>query len=577
MTLLFLTPRYPWPLIGGDRIKSYYLLRHLASTHRVILVSLSHRTAATDEQLAAIRALGVEVHSVQLNPMQAAIASIRTFWTHEPIEIAFYTRPEFKRVVESIIATTHIDVGVSFFMRTAEYIRHHRSMRKILIAEDCRVEYQTRSMRASKSWPQRLIRWWEIRKLRKYESDVIDDFDAVTYVSAEDVAAMRTMKASSKYTIVTNGVDLERFLFNADHSDRTGVLFMGKLDVHANELMVNTIVERIMPLVREVIPATVVTIVGASRSGKGRVDTSGVHFTGAVPDTVPYLHNAAVFLHPHAGASGIQNKLLEAMAAGCAVVTTTSGLQGIEGIHGIHCLVFTTPQEAAKHVIRLLNDPDERAFLAANARKLMEDTHSWDLVNTQIDSVLHRPLRAGLLLDRDGIINERIVDGYVLTPDQFRLKPDIVPIITLARERGMPVAVVTNQQGVGKGLMSASDLAAVHARMNDVMETQHSAALDGVYVCTSLHTENDPRRKPNPGMLIEALRDLHLDPKTTWFVGDSESDAEAGRRAGVRTMLVGPFPPHAADVVVTDLKDAHDTLEKILDTLKKTLDTLNRN
>lgn len=584
MTLLFLTPRYPWPLIGGDRIKSYYLLRHLATKHRVILVSFSHRNAATDEQLNAIRSLGVEVHNVQLNPLRSGLASLRMFWTPKPFEIAFYTRPEFKKVVDSILSTTHVDVGIAFFMRTAEYIRQYRSMRKILIAEDCRVEYQTRSMRASNSFAQRLIRWWEIRKLRKYESDVVDDFDIVTYVSAEDVAAMQQLKASSKYAIVTNGVDLERFSFHADHEHRSGVLFMGKLDVHANELMVNTIVEHIMPLVRTEIPGVEATIVGASRSRKKRVSSPGVRFTGSVPDGVPYLHQAAVFLHPHAGASGIQNKLLEAMAAGCAVVTTKSGLQGIDGVHGIHCLVFSDPKEGAAHVVRLLNNPTERAMLATNARKLMEDTHSWDLVNQQIDDVLRtpvdsvlptpvdavlptqgkaesRPLRAGLLLDRDGIINERVTGGYVKTPDEFHLLNDIAPIIRFVQEQGMPVAVVTNQQGVGKGLMSEQDLTRVHNRMHDVMQSQHLAPLDGVYVCTSLHEANDNRRKPNPGMLVEAIHDLGLDPATTWMIGDSETDAEAGRRAGVRTMLVGPFPPHAADVVVPDLRAALEILK----------------
>lgn len=562
-TLLFLTPRYPWPLIGGDRIKSYYLLRHLVSNYRVILVTFSHGSAATTEQLAAIRGLGVEVHSIRLNPLLAAIGCVRTFWTHEPIEIAFYNRPAFAHAVDAILANTRVDVGIAFFMRTAEYIRPRKGMRKILVAEDCRVEYQTRSMHASKSWLQRLVRWWEIRKLREYEPDVIHDFDAITYVSSEDVAAMRVMLPSTKYAVVTNGVDLERFSFNADQSERSGVLFMGKLDVHANELMVDTILEQIMPRVRKTVPEATVTIVGAARPSKRRVERDGVNLTGGVPDGVPYLHRAAVFLHPHAGASGIQNKLLEAMSAGCAVVTTPTGLQGIEAVHGIHCLVFSTPDEAANHVIRLLNNPDERAMLAANARQLMEDTHSWDLVNTQIDDVIV-PLRAGLLLDRDGIINERMVDGYVRTPDEFRLLPDIVPILRLARERDMPIAVVTNQQGVSKGLMSVTDLTAVHAHMGDVMKTQSGEAADAVYFCTSLHTSNDPRRKPNPGMLLEAVHDLHLEPSTTWFIGDCESDAEAGRRAGVRTMLVGSFPPIAADVVVADLRAALEILRKKL-------------
>ena len=113
-----------------------------------------------------------------------------------------------------------------------------------------------------------------------------------------------------------------------------------------------------------------------------------------VPEIVPYLHSHAVFVHPHKGGSGIQNKLLEAMAAGCAVVTTQSGLQGIKAKHGEHCLIGTTPEEIADHVIHLLQNPAERQRLARNARQLMEETHYWDVVNDQIDAVIDEVLSA---------------------------------------------------------------------------------------------------------------------------------------------------------------------------------------
>ncbi|MBU3742100.1 MAG: hypothetical protein FGM24_07410, partial [Candidatus Kapabacteria bacterium] len=167
-TILFLTPRFPWPLIGGDRVKSYYVLRHLASRHHVILVSFNHGAPASTEQRCAIESLGVEVHDVALNPIVAGMASMRTLTTHLPLEIAFYTRPDFARVVESVLSNNKVDVGISFFMRTAEYLRH-RSMPKVLIAEDCRAEYQSRSTNAARSLHQKLIRWWETRKLRTYE------------------------------------------------------------------------------------------------------------------------------------------------------------------------------------------------------------------------------------------------------------------------------------------------------------------------------------------------------------------------------------------------------------------------
>lgn len=388
-TILFLTPRYPWPLIGGDRVKAYHLLRHLAKEHNVLLVTFNHGAHPTSEQRDAIEALGVEVHAVPLSPVRAALASARTFVTELPLEITFYTRPDFRAIVDELIARRRIDLGIAFFMRTAEYLRPYPLLPKILIAEDCRVEYQTRSTEAARSPLQKLVRWWETRKLLRYEPVVIEEFNVTTFVSPEDIAASTGLNPRARYALVTNGVDMDRFEFHEGHAERRGLLFAGKLDVLANHLMATTIIRNILPVVQASVPGTILTIAGAGpRKALRSLASESVRIDADVPDLVPYFHRAAVFVHPHHGGSGIQNKVLEAMATGCPVVTTPSGLQGIDAEHGVHAMIGTTPEELAQHVITVLRNEDLRATLARNARQLMVDTHSWQHVFEQMDSVI---------------------------------------------------------------------------------------------------------------------------------------------------------------------------------------------
>lgn len=393
-TVLFLSPRFPWPLIGGDRVKAYHLLRLLAEKNRVIAVVFTQSADLPDESIQAITRLGVELHVVRLNPLTAGIGCIRSLWTSLPLEIAYYTRDSFSVVVDNILRQEPITDIVSFFMRTSEYVRHTTGPRKILVAEDCRTLYQTRSADATGSLLQRLVRWWEVRKLSGYEASVMTDYDAVTFVSTTDLEAARNLNPKGRYHIVTNGVDLQRFPFQAQQAHRRNIVFVGKLDVEANHIMAMHILTDIMPLVWNREPQVEMHFVGANPKKEllNRIRGTGAKVFANVSDTVPYLHQSAVFLHPHRGGSGIQNKLLEAMATGCPVVTTPSGLQGINAHRGQHCLVGTTPSELAAHTVQLLASVEQRADLARNAYEVIQQDHNWDRIGRQLGQLLtHEP------------------------------------------------------------------------------------------------------------------------------------------------------------------------------------------
>lgn len=386
LRILFLTPRFPWPLIGGDRIKSYHLLKHLARQHEVTLVAFNHGSAATNQQRDAIAGLGVELFDVPLNPLKAGLRSGSSLFNRLPLEIAFYTQPEFAAIVDELCASRRFDLGISFFMRTAEYIRH-RPFKKLLIAEDCRVMYQSRSSEASESLQQRLVRRWEVRRLRRYEPNVVSDFDCTTLVTAEDIAAMRRQNSDADYALLTNGVELDTYTFGT--SERNGILFAGKLDVWANHQMACSIIRDILPKVQQEIPSTPLSIVGSCpRPALQRLEGNGVKIHANVPSFTPYLHAASVFLHPHKGASGIQNKVLQAMACGCPVVTTPTGIQGIAARHGEEVMIARSEEEFTHHVITLLRDPALAQRLARNARKVVERNHSWEAIDGALDGVL---------------------------------------------------------------------------------------------------------------------------------------------------------------------------------------------
>lgn len=178
-------------------------------------------------------------------------------------------------------------------------------------------------------------------------------------------------------------------------------------------------------------------------------------------------------------------------------------------------------------------------------------------------------LNTAVFLDRDGVLNVYLPEDYVKNPSELELLPGVGEAVAQFNAVGLPVFIISNQQGVAKGIMTEEDLTAIdctlHERLNLV-----GATIERSYYCTAHASEDSEDRKPRPGMLLKAAREYNIDLGSSVFIGDTETDAQAARSAGVGSfilVLTGkhrdatvaqnqkrfPIPP---DYVAQDLADA---------------------
>lgn len=174
-----------------------------------------------------------------------------------------------------------------------------------------------------------------------------------------------------------------------------------------------------------------------------------------------------------------------------------------------------------------------------------------------------------VFLDRDGVLNPHIPGGYLQSADDLALLPGVAQAIRRLNDAQVPILLISNQQGVGKGLMSMEALMEIELRLERMLAQEAGAALTRCYYSTELKSANSPRRKPAPGMLLEAAADFRLTLSHTVFAGNSPTDIQAGTAAGVgktilllsgtETYVEGKMIP-APDLVFPDLPAAVDWL-----------------
>jgi glycosyltransferase involved in cell wall biosynthesis len=300
-----------------------------------------------------------------------------------PLQIAYYSSNYFQSKVDSILSENNFDLIHIFLIRLAPYFNNISTPKVIEIIDSMQLNLERRV--ALESFPQRWIFKEELSRIIKYEQSLDIFFDSIVVVSDKD----KKLIPSERVTVIQNGIDTELFSLQQQPPLKPTLIFSGNMSYAPNVHAVKWFVKKCLPIIQQTIPDTSLLIAGVnpSREIRSLEQTPGVTVTGFVKSMPQTLRQANVAIAPMQSGSGIQNKILEAMASGLPVVTTTLGLGSLKAESGREILLADSPENFAKITISLLQNAELAREISYLARIFVVKNHSWEVASRQVEKV----------------------------------------------------------------------------------------------------------------------------------------------------------------------------------------------
>jgi sugar transferase (PEP-CTERM/EpsH1 system associated) len=400
--ILFLTPQLPYPPQQGTALRNYNLIAQVAQRHHVHLLSFIESGSETVD-LGPLRELCASVHTAPVrhrsrrHRLQTVLTSPLPDIVHRLHSPQFY--PQLDQVVRDV---TPLDVVEIEGLEMAEYGLHvlhtANELRPRLVYDAHNAEYllQKRIFEADSRDPRRwlgaLYSWMQWQELRRYEAQVCHQVQQVIACSPADGDALAQLVPGVRATIVPNGVDTEHYqpgIVPPLPLGAQAMVFTGKMDFRPNVDAALWFGTAVLPLIRQVAPQAHFYIVGKNPHPRLTPlrHMEGITLTGFVEDVRPYFAAAAVCVVPLLTGGGTRLKVLEAMAMGKAIVSTTLGCEGIPAAPGRDIVLVDEAPDIAAQVVALLGDPARREALGAAARAFVERHFDWRIVTVPLDEV----------------------------------------------------------------------------------------------------------------------------------------------------------------------------------------------
>ncbi|MFH1423287.1 MAG: glycosyltransferase family 4 protein [Planctomycetota bacterium] len=393
MKILFLTSRFPYPPKDGARLRTFKLIEHFAKNHEVHLASFiesSLNESLKQELSAYIKEMHLIYTAKTESYLRCALGLLGTL----PLQVYYYKRKKMQSLINHLLKSQKYDLVISHLIRMTEYIKHY-DIPKILEMTDAQSLHYARAENYKKgiSW---LINHVEKKRARNYEPAITGFFNSTVVVSGVDEKQLRNLGAKGDTAVIPNGVDFQ--FFNADNSKResNSLLFLGNLPYAPNTDAALLLGHKIMPLIWKQFPDMRLYVVGAKppASVQKLSSNSNIIVTGYVEDVREYYHKGLILAAPIRYAAGTQYKIIEAMACGCPVVTTSFSAEAINAVHGKHLIVAgASPEDFSTAVIDLFRNKLLQQELSVNARQYIQQQYDWEKILKKYDEIVEKAVK----------------------------------------------------------------------------------------------------------------------------------------------------------------------------------------
>lgn len=374
--ILVLTPRYPYPIHSGEKIRIHHICRVLSQEHNVTLLSFTDASESTLDD--PVPGIYEHVETVYLPQWRSWLQALMAIPTRTPIQVAYYRSSKFRDAVARL-APSH-DLVVSHLIRTAPYVSELSGTPVVLEMTDALSLNYERVRREGASWNLKsLVYWVETDRVRRFECQAVQDFDLVSLVSSTDRKYLeKELSGTHCLNVYPNGVDVRAFRSIGGEST-PAVAFVGNMRTAQNQDACDYFVEAILPRLRAEVPAFQLRIVGSSPDSVAARyrKREGVDFVGRVDSIVDAVEGVCAGVCPMRIGAGVQNKVLEYMAMELPAIVSPMAIEGIEAEADTEVIVSEDADEMTADILRVYRDDELRARIGRRGRRFVERNHRW--------------------------------------------------------------------------------------------------------------------------------------------------------------------------------------------------------
>ena len=392
--LLFISPRFLFPLDEGGKIRTVGILRAMkGGAFDITLVSPAPaRSRDFAAELASVADRFISWPAVRASALRRGLGVLGRL----PVSAASDRSASGRAAVRKLLGNAP-DVVVADFPHSAVLLPRKLKCASVMFTHNVEAEILQRHASVAKGWRRRI--WQrEARKMAAFERATLRRFSAVVAVSERDAVALRARYGLASVHRIDTGVDLDFYPYKAPRDRADTVVFSGAMDSRSNIDGIEFLLRDVWPLVAEARPAARMHVIGRNPPSPLVAEAGAMfrnwRFSGFVEDIRPYLQAADVSVIPLRVGSGTRLKAFEAMALGLPVVSTTLGVEGLGLNQEEHYFATDRAETFAHHIVRLLDDVGERRRLAETGRALLEARYSWSVIGRQFEEICGKA-RAG--------------------------------------------------------------------------------------------------------------------------------------------------------------------------------------
>lgn len=375
LKILVLTSRYPYPVIGGDRLRIFAICQELSKYHDLTLLTFCDNRCEL-EYKNPDDGVFKEIIKIRRSKIESVINVLISIFTKTPLQVAYYRSRRYKNKLNSIFEK--FDISISHLIRTGQYVSELNSKKVLEMTDAISLNYE-RFNKVNHDFNTKILMFKIDRlKIKIYEKRMVDKFNVVSLISSVDKNYVEEGAKKKNIIVCTNGVNLDLFPFSDRINSDPEIVFIGNLNSVQNMDACLYFCREILPIIRRKIDVTFKIIGRMSDSESKQLRAfPGVSVCANVSNVADAAAHGRIAVAPVRVGAGVQNKVLEYMALGLPVVASSVALEGLSARPNTDLLVADRPEQFAESVLSLWNNLSLRTHIARSAAEYVQLNHSW--------------------------------------------------------------------------------------------------------------------------------------------------------------------------------------------------------